>query len=160
MFGSGVEEYLAELPDQETAIRKFLRYGTPLLRLELPPLPRRGLGRLLSWRDRATTHELPLPMAYGISDLFAVRRAALEPLAHYLGVFASLDLFVEVAVPTALILATERLVTASGANWDYSWAPGGPGSGTTPFSSLADLEARFPTSKLFVHPVKLSRLAS
>jgi hypothetical protein len=159
MLGSGTEGYLADLPDRATALQKFRQYGEPLLTLEVPPWPRKGLRRLLGWRDRPTVHTLPLPMAFGVSDLFAVRRANLDRLAHYLGVFASLDLFVEVAVPTALILATERLVTARGAGWEVSWAPGIRGSTDIPFSSLADLEARFPASKLFVHPVKLSRLA-
>lgn len=159
MHGSGVEGHLADLPDRETALRKFLRYGAPLLRLEMPPPARRGPARLIAWRNRPTTHELPLPLAHGISDLFAVRRARLDRLAHYLGVFAAMDLFVEVAIPTALILAVERLVTARGASWEYSWAPSGPGVDAAPFASLADLEARFPASQLFVHPVKLSRLA-
>ena len=104
-------------------------------------------------------HALPLPLAYGISDLFAVRRSSLDRLTHYLGVLASLDLFVEVAVPTALILATERLITAGDAGWQFSWAPSSWNSVDYTFRSLLDLEARYPSSQLFVHPVKLSQLA-
>jgi hypothetical protein len=160
MLGSGVEGYLAELPDRETALRKFRQYGEPLLSLEMPPGLRRGVRRLLSWLDRPTVHTLPLPLAYGISDLFAVRRSRLDRLAHYLGVLAALDLFVEVAVPTALILATERVITAGQVGWQFSWAPSSWNSVEYTFRSLPDLEARYPTSQLFVHPVKLSQLAS
>jgi hypothetical protein len=160
MLGSGVEGYLAELPDRETAIRAFRQYGEPLLSVEIPPLPRRGLRRLLSGLDRPSAHELPLPLAYGISDLFAVRRSRLDRLAHYLGILASLDLFVEVAVPTALILAAERVVTADEAGWQFSWSPSSWNSIEHTFRSLLELETRYPASQLFVHPVKLSKLAS
>jgi hypothetical protein len=160
MLGSGVEGYLAELPDRETALRKFRQFGEPLLRMEVPPWPRKGLRRLLSWWEGPKVHELPLPLAYGISDLFAVRRRCLDRLAHYLGVLASLDLFVEVAVPTALILATERVITAGEVGWQFSWAPSSWDSVDYTFRSLPDLESRYPASQLFVHPVKLSQLAS
>lgn len=146
LFGSGVEGYLKELPDRDTAIARFEHYGTPSLQLDCSNADAPGL---------TTHHELPFPMAYGVSDLFAVRRDRFERFAHYLGVFASLDLFVEAAVPTALILATDRTVTARDIGRDFCWATG-PGQ---PLAAVAEIDRWFPAAQLFVHPVKLSTVS-
>lgn len=147
LFGSGAEGFSRELPDLDTAMAKFERYGTPSLDLVFPTEPAPGLP---------LAHKLPFPMAFGFSDVFAIRRERLERFTHYLGIFAALDLFVEVAVPTALILATESIVTAAEIERPFYW---GYELGT-PLGSVRDLETWYPSKQLFVHPVKLSRVIS
>lgn len=143
LFGSGVEGHLGELPDRKIAIEKFERYGTPSLRLDVEDGPKLGLKE---------TYSLPMPLAYGLSDVFAIRADRFERFAHYLGVFASLDLFAEVAVPTALILAAESVVSAKDVGQEFYWGVGP----ATPLASVDDLAWWFPTKQLFVHPIKLS----
>lgn len=51
------------------------------------------------------------PLLAGYSDFFVVPAERLARFAHYCGVFAAVNMFAEVAVPTALALACDRVET-------------------------------------------------
>lgn len=55
--------------------------------------------------------KFPYPLAMGYSDFLVVPVSALKKFCYYCGIFAALDLFVEVAAPTSLVLAIENIVT-------------------------------------------------
>lgn len=83
----------------------------------------------------------------------------MEKFALYCGAFAATDLFVELAIPTSMVLSTKKLKVNkdikldSGAMWseedmeflqEYNF-------------NLAKLIEHFPANKLYLHPIKLSK---
>lgn len=158
MFGSGVEGYQRQLPTREHFMAKLGQYGRPSLHVQSEFASRPGeylLRRTLRLRK---AHELPFPMAVGISDLFAVRRNAIPEVCRLLGVFAAADIFVEVAIPTTLLVSANRVATCSSLQSSYYWTFAAPG---TDFfrsaQSVEELAGQYPDDALFIHPVKLSR---
>lgn len=56
---------------------------------------------------------LPYPVLGGYSDIFIVLECHMDKFAHYCGVFAAIRLFVEMSIPTALMLTCDKVVTLS-----------------------------------------------
>jgi hypothetical protein len=133
----------------------------------------RGWGWLegLTLRGRPAAY----PLLSGYADFVLVPAANLPAFARYCGVFAALDVFAEVALPTALALACDDVVTELAPNTHFRW----PGAARTDSARLSgqelwtprdharlepllrlplpELLARFPSDWLYIHPVKLSR---
>lgn len=110
---------------------------------------------------RKEYYKLKYPLAGGYSDILLITSDVMPKFCQYSGAFAASGLFVELAVPTALmlILPPERLKTCStialgdGAMWsdddmkfleDYNF-------------NISKLKENFPADKLFLHPIKLSK---
>lgn len=55
--------------------------------------------------------ELPFPLLKGYSDFFIVNKDSLGRFVHLCGIFCSMHMFAEIAVPTALALSSTDLVT-------------------------------------------------
>jgi hypothetical protein len=180
--------YINELPDISTALDRYGRLGIKSSRTNL-----RGLihwnGKLsLTFKDvlhypqfvveatRATLFREPrYPLLFGYADFFIVPAQEFEAFAHFCGVFGALNLFAEVAVPTALALAcsivrTEYLPGEVFAgckpheeNPDKLWrGKEWWGSEISKFESqyelsLNRLEDEFPDFCIYMHPVKLSK---
>jgi hypothetical protein len=143
LLGSGVENAMDQFPDPAAAKAKFAAVGFHETMLEWTD----PSGKIL----RAAT---PIPMAWGVSDFFAIRGERLERFAHYCGILAALDIFVEAAIPTALVLACDS-VQQCRPPWRFDWqfTPLGRAAAAPRWS---DVTARFDDHMLFVHPVKLS----
>ncbi len=103
-------------------------------------------------------YDYPLAMSY--SDVLVVSSGTLPLFAQYCGIWASLGLFVEFAIPTALILAsTSTIITEAQL----------PQKGLTlwhaqdeailhPYKhSLEALQQHFNADWLYIHPIKLSK---
>lgn len=110
-----------------------------------------------SFKDKRT---LKYPMVGSYSDIVIIPSTSVDAFTHYCGVFGALNLFVEIAVPTALILSTKNIIqeknlTKKGATF---W-------GDEEFKALKDkydsnlnnLFSNFPEDNLYIHPVKLSQ---
>jgi hypothetical protein len=117
---------------------------------------------LFSNRSAASSSlvELPYPLAVAFSDFFALRSDALRPVAHYLGLFAAMDLFVEVAVATAMILGCRDLATLGDTRWrvEVDWTDRQELAKQAPMD-LQAVYAKFDETLLYKHPVKLSSIA-
>jgi hypothetical protein len=161
-----------ELPSREEA-------ATSIGRLDLSPEPmdpdkvysleasedRRAAhygATYLSSRGRPDRLVPQYPLVYGYSDIFIVGSDVVDAFCHYCGVFAAGGLFVEIAIPTALALATPGRILQS----RDSKLRGTPlwGSDASEFAkayggNLEELLDHFPPERLFVHPVKLSQWA-
>lgn len=102
---------------------------------------------------------LSYPLIGSYSDIFVVSSSSIKDFCHYCGVFAATNLHVEIAIPTAIILATEEIVTEKDlvlqgrALWNdedlkildkYNF-------------DLNQLLSDFPKNHLYIHPVKLSK---
>ncbi len=179
-------DYRNELPDVSTALARYSRLGITSSKTSL-----RGLlhwNGKIALRDmlrrpqfiaeavQATIrHEPEYPMLFGYSDFFVVPAQEFERFAHLCGVFGALNMFAEVAIPTALAL------TCSDVRTEYY--PGEVFAGCKPprFDSqrkwrgkeiweadillfeqhyglnLSQLMNNFPDSCIYIHPIKLSK---
>lgn len=170
-----------ELPDYDAALEHFARHGFELgyfthnnlryhgdrwkrfpgLWSALKLVARHRAKRILDLlRHKQSRPSIPsYPMLYGNSDFVVVPHAAMKDFLHYCGVFAAMNLFVEFALPTALLFACERVKTIK----DTAYQPG----------DLFDEQRKhfaeqygydfnvllreFSPNVLYYHPVKLSQ---
>lgn len=150
LLGSGCESALSYLPRREEAVSRFAAFGMSSL-----AGPTHGSASA-PWRHQ----DLPYPMAAGMSDFFVVRNDALTKFYQYCGALAALDIFVEVSVPTALVLACEKLGTSADTSLQCKWTYTGSGS-PIGFDEAIDYSRvcqEFHENLLFIHPVKFSKV--
>ena len=166
-----------ELPSPEAAAEKFHQLKLPNRSLKFeqiwrsprdfpewiravftsPVLCARYLHAKLTNRE----FHLSYPLIGGYSDIFVIPAETIKAFCHYCGVFAAGNLFVEHAIPTALVLSSDKIVTCHNqklrgkALWsDEDFKE------FEPFGrSLSRLLRGFPADYLFLHPVKLSQWA-
>ena len=107
------------------------------------------------------TDKLLYPTAWGYSDFFVVPKGAMSDFSHYCGVLAATHSFVEVSIPTALVLSCARLVSISDIGWncetgvdDYAVRVKMECDCELSYQKLVDA---FPSNYLFIHPIKLSK---
>jgi len=126
------------------------------------------LREALKYRLRAKTASYPV--VFGYSDIFSVPRVYFDEFCDDLEVFASIRMFVELAIPTTFALhdwpmVYERDLTLKPHNL---WFPPDPRlfkqkeQMIDQFARMADcridgLAQAFPSDLLYMHPVKLSK---
>lgn len=111
-------------------------------------------------REKPPLLGFPYPLAKGYSDLLVVPGGALERFCHYCGVLAAMGVFVEIAIPTALVLCCDEIVREGQTRWHGTayWHPGEAHDFAERFGrDYARLEAGFEENLLYVHPIKLSQ---
>lgn len=161
-------EILGEIPSIEEARKRFDKYGIRYDNLPISSIinykfPLKSMliniYKNKHWKYLFTKRKLDYPLVGGYSDTFLVTEESIDRFLHYCAAFAATRLFVEIAIPTALILASDRIKTfkaikmKSGAIWyknerdnlnKYNY-------------SLANLLKDYPDDVLFLHPIKLSK---
>ena len=108
---------------------------------------------------------LKYPLVASYSDILIVPAASIRKFVHYCGVFAATELFVEYAVPTALLLTTKKVVCESQLSkrgliyWPYTEEQKElyQNEMNKYHFRIDDLLANFPDEKLYIHPIKLSK---
>ena len=136
-------------------------YGPP----PAGPKPRAWWEYLKKLRHFRGEYRLDYPLVASFSDLAVVSKASVRKFAHYCGVFAANGLFVEAALPTALLLASAAVTTEpqlkkrGSIYWTYTPAEAEAfAAAMRPHgNNLERLLQNFPADKLYIHPVKLSR---
>ncbi|MGI4750528.1 MAG: hypothetical protein ACRYFB_07840 [Janthinobacterium lividum] len=109
--------------------------------------------------------QLTYPVVGSYSDIVIVSKAAIKRFCHYCGVFATNKLFVEFAIPTSLLLASEKVITEKeiGKRGKIYWLYTKPEidryeEDMKPYhQNLIELMQNFPHDKLYIHPIKLSK---
>lgn len=100
------------------------------------------------------------PFCFAYSDILVIGKDNIERFCHYCGIFAASGLFVEIAVPTAMLLATKgKVVNQADAKFAGKPLWGNDVEvvlGKYNFN-LDRLISDFPDNYLFLHPVKLSQ---
>lgn len=118
------------------------------------------LSMLWYWITRSRSGKvLPrYPVVGGYSDLVIVDAKSIHAFTHYCGIFAATNMFVELAIPTALAMSATNIITEAhlsrtGASlWSLEEK-----KTLEPFQgSLVNLINKFPQSVLYYHPIKLS----
>ena len=174
--GLKVEELL---PTYDETLKRFENLG-----LTIKPIPTQFLNLPFRWRDitdigrilhplkarfRVTYFKLlnrtsvpRLPFMRGYADICVVSSKHIRQFAHYCGIFASGNLFAEIALPTALAMCAEpgEIVTQENislqgkAMWgskEQAWFAEQYGM------RLGKLLTNWPEGVLYIHPVKLSQ---
>jgi hypothetical protein len=175
-------EAFSELPPVGVAAQRIRRQGIELGRYGLHNLedwfgrPKlfygRGLGDPRFWKillSNIVRGWLPYPLVMGYSDFLVVPAAAMREFARLCGVFAAMELFAEVAIPTALSLTCEKIATEievggyshgrprAGVRWRGTEIWGGHDLGSEHSGDLSSLLRSFTPNQLYIHPVKLSK---
>jgi hypothetical protein len=121
----------------------------------------RQVGRYLSDRllDGASLDGTKYPLARSYCDVLAISTVSIKRFCHYCGIFAAPSLFAELAIPTALVLAADKIVTEQDlalrgkALWTQEQL-----DELNPYGRrLGRLLRGFPADYLYLHPVKLSQ---
>jgi hypothetical protein len=169
-----------EIPSYEEATQKFaahgveikpLTYGNVFGPLTMPASFDKAMvtARTLwtyfwTWRHRklqGNKHQLKLqyPLVFGYSDVIVISSQTIQQFCHLCGVFAAMGLFVEIAVPTALLLSTTNILTDENSKLKGKplWGDDIPKLEEKYKLNLEAMLADFPKEQLHYHPVKLSR---
>lgn len=147
------------LPPKETAIEQFKKHNIPYSRIHLRPLLSWHVEYifkfLLNWKRRKPVY----PMVGGYADIILVTQEAMDKFALYCGAFAATKLFVELAIPTSLVLATNKLKLSKELNFESGalWSKEDKAFLEKYNHNLEQLINDFPKKKLFLHPIKLSQ---
>ena len=167
IFNRGLE-IDAILPSREEALNAFQKHNIPT-RL-VPEWPYQSLKRsvretLLKYRKILYYRILQrlyfsYPLVGGYSDMIVVPNTVMPKFCQYCGAFSAARLFVEIAIPTSMILCSEKVQTIQDIcmkdslilprNKDRDFLP--------KFNHSYDqLVSAFPEDMLYIHPIKLSQ---
>jgi len=104
---------------------------------------------------------LKYPLVGSYSDCIILPTSDVSDFAKYCGVFAALDLFVEIAIPTAMGLSVSKIITEKTLNhkgltlWNKEDVDNVLNSFDNSYENIVN---NFPLNTLYIHPVKLSKL--
>jgi len=126
------------------------------------------------WKHRIKKYRYSYPVVFGYSDIVCIPKGKFDDFCRILEVFSAWNMFVELAIPTALqLLPGARLVTLEDTRYKSGnvWFPQDPehfeamnavidGLVASSGADLGRLLAAFPEEYLYLHPVKLSRFSS
>jgi hypothetical protein len=165
-----------ELPAPEEALRRFRQHGLDNIPLkfeqiwQIPTTRQEWLRtiirkphfcvRYLLARLLRKRYHLPYPLVGGYADIFIVTADSIRLFSHYCGVLSAMRLFVEHAIPTAMVLAAKVIATQHSLKLSGKalWTESDKKKEFGPYgNSLSALLANFPASYLFLHPIKLSK---
>ena len=168
-------EFQTFLPSHAKFVEAFERHGhtwRSMSRRELLPYllwdirqerPAVIVDNLMFWLVHLGGRTKQYPIYYSYSDFLIVPGDRMAAFGHLCGVFASMGLFVEVAIPTALMLTCDRILLEKDSRLK--------GEEVLPLgdrdaliaqhgSRLDRIVAAMPADQLYIHPVKLSLLNS
>lgn len=105
---------------------------------------------------------LKYPMVGGYADITIIPKSAATKFANYAHAFAALNLFVEIALPTALLFACEKVVTEDDLKLKCTtyWYPESLIFNNKNQQSITEINNDFPEDTLYIHPLKLSKIKS
>jgi hypothetical protein len=99
------------------------------------------------------------PLVEGYSDLIVIPHDHLELFCHYCGIFAAMNLWVDAAVATALILSGSEIKTEKDSNysgteyWNGNEIIDRLKSANNKLDKISEI---FKEDELYIHPIKLS----
>jgi hypothetical protein len=164
-----------QMPDYNKALQKFTEFGIEIKSLKFDdiwtrpaPTPSKILtifkNILYIWRQQKSKikkkeYHLTYPMVGGYSDIFIISADIIELFAHYCGVTAATRLFVEVGIPTCMVLLTKDIVTERqlALKGKTLWTESDHQILKKYNSELSSLLNDFPDNTLYIHPIKLSK---
>ena len=173
-----------ELPPVDEAIRRFANQGVEIRDLTRKEIfgpctfAHKSLQQKAFLVTRILTrlrhpfknkYRMQYPLCGSYSDICCVSGDCIKKFAHYCGVFSATSLYVEVAVPSALVLASDTKLqsekTTRHKGRAYWWGAGAfyfseedhMDRIEEKYSCLDDIMNNFPDDQLYIHPIKLSK---
>lgn len=111
-----------------------------------------------------TNMNITYPLVAGYSDIVIVPKESIERFCHISGVFAAMNLFVEIAVPTTMMLTCKNIVTSKQISlkaeemWELEkYIDIIEKLGNDSQYNLQNISKYFPEKYAYLHPVKLSQ---
>lgn len=166
-----------ELPSREEAVERFKKHG-----LDVQPVSMENifgsekpaaekwwkywLFKQYHWKLKWKQYkkngkvELPYPVAGSYADVLIITKESSYDFCRYCGIMAAAGLFVEIAIPTALLLSARKIGQEKDSKLKGKalWSQEEIRSVEETYKqSLSALLAGFPTGQLFYHPIKLSK---
>lgn len=119
-------------------------------------------GRVIDFylRLKPLPKDTAYPLFGGYSDIFVISGKDFSDFAHLAGVFASMGMFAEIAIPTSMILTCKKIKQQADTNYkrgDIWGMENKKAFGDKHDFSLQHLFSSWPEDTLFIHPVKLSQ---
>lgn len=103
---------------------------------------------------------LDYPLVGSYSDIFIVDQSSMNKFIIYCGLFAASDLFVEIAIPTSMVLSCGKINTEKDLKYKgraiWSQKELSKLSETYNFS-IQNLLSKFPEDNIYLHPIKISK---
>lgn len=108
--------YKGEIPEYEEAVNKFKEHGIEVeSKIPLSVLKKRDY-----WRGRSGLftllalimnkgHNIPYPICKGYSDMIIIDKNSMSEFCRLSGIFAAMNLFVENAIPLAMLLSCQSI---------------------------------------------------
>lgn len=164
-----------KIPRADVALQSFKKHGLSIMPLQYEqvewkrPWPGsvydlKGMVHHLTWkikrrRNKNKKYHLPYPLVGGYSDIFVVSSASIKKFCHYCGLFAATNLFVELSIPTALVLSSDKIITEKelALKGRALWSKEDFAILEKYDHQLTKLLDEFPGDYLYLHPVKLSQ---
>ena len=149
------------LPSIQEAKRQFdlhhIPYGTIPIKRFLTKDWKTFKERVL--KELPFSRKLKYPLVGGYSDILVITSEVMPRFCQYCGAFAATKLFVEVAIPTSLILSSKSFKTDIDLNIKRGdWAAGVIDEMVKEYRpSISQLLSHFPEGFLYLHPIKLSQ---
>ena len=108
--------------------------------------------------ENENSYQIPYTMAWGMSDIFCIDKGSLFEFSRLCGIFSAMNLFVEIAIPTAVVLMFQREEVSFFPDEGYYFLWGEDRTRLEEFYNrdFSRLCEGWDSSKFFIHPVKLS----
>lgn len=154
----GVEAY-RELPSKEVALEQFKKYGIPHAKMSIKPFLSFHLDYIFTYLVNYKRRIPDYPLVGGYADIALITAEAMDKFTKYCGAFSATKLFVELAIPTAMVLSTDKLKLSKDLNYKSGalWSDEDKAFLDKYNYSLDALIEGFPQERLFLHPIKLSK---
>lgn len=160
------------LPDYDTALALFNKFGLSISPLDFRQIwdapkslkdwftmPPKNVLRYLKNIILKQKHHLRYPLVSAYSDIFIISADTIKLFSYYCGITAVSKLFVEVALPTSLVLSAKEIVIEKDLDLKGFplWTPKDYSILDKYNNNLKDLLNNFPADLLYLHPIKLSK---
>ncbi len=147
------------LPTKQKALEQFKKHGIPYSNIPVTPFLSWHVEYLYTYLRNYKRRLTDYPLVGGYADIFLVTSEVMEKFALYCGAFSATKLFVELAIPTALVLSSDNIKLSKDLNLSSGalWSEKDKEFLKRYNNSLDGLMENFPKDKLFLHPIKLSQ---
>lgn len=159
-------------PDAQTVQQAFKKFNLDIKPLKFSQIwptpasagdwlrmPKKHLLRYVKNRALKQRHHLPYPVVAAYSDIFIVSADAISAFVNYCGVTAVTKLFVEVGLPTAMVLSANKITTEDDlpVKGRVLWVADDFKFLDRYNQNFSALLSDFPEHTLYIHPIKLSK---
>lgn len=158
-------EIMKIIPSYEHAKKRFEKFGIPIGKLPMtilnikPTSFKEKVFNMIRKKARIK-NTLDYPLVGGYSDTFLVTADVMPRFVTLCGAFAATKLFVELAIPTAMVLSSDNIVKESEtklkgrAIWTIDELCAIENKYELNLDKLLD---SFPDQTMYLHPIKLSK---